>query len=93
MSTDWTYKPRDWNLVCDICGFKIKASQSRKRWDGFVVCEQDWEARHPMDFIKTPIDKISVPFSRPRPPDIFVSDGSNNNQTINGAPINSTEIN
>jgi hypothetical protein len=71
MSHELIYRQGDWNIICDVCGKKIKASSSRKRWDGFIVCESDWEARHPMDFIKTPTDKISVPFSRPRPPDVF----------------------
>lgn len=72
MAHEHNYRPGDWLVICDVCGFKLKASSSRKRWDGLVVCQADWEARHPMDFIKTPTDKISVPFTRPRPTDIFV---------------------
>lgn len=93
MSNELIYRPGDWNIICDVCGFKLKASKSRQRWDGLVVCQADWEARHPMDFIKTPTDKISVPFSRPRPPDVFVNDNTTKDRTINGATINSTEIN
>jgi len=72
MSHELIYRPGDWNIICDVCGQKVKASVSRKRWDGLIVCKDDWEVRHPMDFIKTPVDKISVPFSRPRPPDEFL---------------------
>lgn len=67
------YRPGDFNVICDVCGQNIKASVSRKRWDGLIVCPDDYELRHPMDFIKTPIDNISVPFSRPRPPDEFTN--------------------
>ncbi len=59
------YKHGDWNAVCDSCGFQFKASQLRKRWDGFMVCKDDWEARHPLDFIKTPRERISTPWARP----------------------------
>ena len=59
------YRPGDWNMICDVCGFKIKASESMHRWDGFRVCKKDWEPRHPLDFIKVPVEKQGVPFSRP----------------------------
>ena len=62
----------DWNLICDSCGKKIKASEAKHRWDGFIVCKEDFEPRHPQDFVRARQDKISVPFTRPRPPDIFV---------------------
>ena len=62
----------DWNLYCDVCAKKIKASESKHRWDGFIVCQDDWEMRHPQDFVKARQDKISVPFSRPREAVVFV---------------------
>lgn len=40
----------DMNAVCDVCGFKYKMSQLRERWDGYLVCSEDWEPRHPRDF-------------------------------------------
>lgn len=72
MSHGWDWKSGDWWILCDSCQKKIKASESRKRWDGLIVCADDWEYRHPQDFIKAQKDKISVPFSRPRPTDTFV---------------------
>lgn len=33
----------DWNAICDVCGQKYKASQLMKRWDGLMVCKEDWE--------------------------------------------------
>lgn len=44
----------DYNLICHVCGAKIKASQSRLRWDGVLVCPEDWEPRHPQE-MPTPI--------------------------------------
>lgn len=65
------YKSGEFNLICDVCGKKIKAGQAKHRWDGFVVCPVDFEMRHPQDFVKAKTDKITIPFSRPRPPDYF----------------------
>jgi len=73
VSRGWSYVPGDWLLLCDVCAKKIKASESKLRWDGFRVCAADFEQRHPQDFIKARGDKISVPFSRPQPPDQFVT--------------------
>jgi hypothetical protein len=59
------------NIICDICGKKIKINEARVRWDGFLVCHDDWETRHPQDFVRARQDKISVDMTRPRPPDVF----------------------
>lgn len=53
------------NVTCDVCSEKVKAHQTRQRWDGFQVCNKCFEERHPQDFIKVKIDKISVPVARP----------------------------
>ena len=67
------YKSGDWNVICDSCGVKFKASQLRKRWDGFMVCEADWEPRHPSDLLKIPPEGKPVPWTRPEATDVFVS--------------------
>jgi hypothetical protein len=36
--------------ICDVCGFKVRASQTRKRWDGMIVCRKDFEKRHEQDY-------------------------------------------
>lgn len=46
------YKPGDWLALCESCQFEKYASELRKRWDGFMVCEECWEPRHPLDFLK-----------------------------------------
>lgn len=63
----------DWNAICDVCGFRYKASQLRKRWDGLMVCTHDWEPRHPQDFIKPIKERIGVPWTRPNPEPVFVN--------------------
>jgi hypothetical protein len=60
----------DWNAICDVCGFKFKASQLRRRWDGFMVCSEDYEERHPQDLLRVRPDRQSVPWVRPEPEDV-----------------------
>lgn len=66
------YKSGEWNVICDCCGFKFKSGQLQKRWDGFMVCKDDWETRHPLDFIKAPNPQQALPWTRPQPDDVFV---------------------
>lgn len=64
----------DWNAKCDSCGRKFKASMLTPRWDGLIVCKDDWETRHPSDFLKVQMERISVPFVRPETaPEVFIN--------------------
>jgi len=60
------------NVICDRCGKKHKSADVREEWTGLIVCNKCWEPRHAQDFVQSKLDKISVPFSRPRPPDVFI---------------------
>jgi hypothetical protein len=54
-----------YNAICDSCGFKRKASDLRKRWDGVMVCADTcWEPRNILDFYKTRNDQHVLPFTR-----------------------------
>ena len=66
------YLSGEFNLTCDRCSKKIKAHQAKHEWTGFIVCGDCYETRHPQDFVRARQDKISVPFTRPRPVDVFV---------------------
>lgn len=66
------YKPGDWNAICDICGFRFKASQLRKNWKNEMVCADDYETRHPQEFIRVRPERISVPWARPEGEDVFL---------------------
>ena len=65
------FKSGSWNITCDRCSKKTKADEIKKEWTGFLVCPSDFEYRHSQDFVRARQDKISVPFTRPRPVDIF----------------------
>lgn len=58
-------EPGAWNALCDRCKFKFKNYELKKTWDGFYVCEECWEPRHPQDFVRGVEDNPSVPWSRP----------------------------
>lgn len=55
----------EYNVICDICRRKMKASQLRRRWDGYMVCKDDWETRHSLDFYRARNDTHVLPFTRP----------------------------
>jgi hypothetical protein len=62
-----------WNVLCPVCGFKRKSSEMKLRWDGLYVCPEDWEIRHPQDFLRISSDDTSVPFSYGNgEPDTFI---------------------
>ncbi len=76
----------EWNTICDVCGWKYKASDLRKRWDGFMVCEPDWEKRHDQDFLRAVEDDQSVPWTRAEGSDSFAAAGDINNATVLPVP-------
>lgn len=65
----------DSNAICDVCGFKYKQSQLRKRWDGAMTCDADWESRHPQDMIKARPERNNVKDARPEPTHRFLAVG------------------
>lgn len=71
MRTPW-FESGDWNAICDVCGFKFKASDLKLRWDGLRVCEIDWERRHPQELIRPLPDEPKLPWTRPEGTDVFV---------------------
>lgn len=68
-----TYKPGQWNALCDRCGFKFKSSELKKDWQGLMVCEKDFELRNPQDFIRVRPERVSVPWARSEGPDQFIN--------------------
>lgn len=91
MSNQNKYKHGEWNVICDVCGFKKKASEVKLRWDGLYVCKEDWETRHPQEFLRTPKDDQSVPWTRSEPSDTFVLPSCPNNGHIGKADIGTAD--
>lgn len=44
--------PGNWKVTCHVCGFWYPSGEIKKRWDGLLVCNKDWEVRHPQTLIK-----------------------------------------
>lgn len=66
------YVHGDSNALCDMCGFKFKSSKLRYNWKGQRVCQNDWEPRHPQDFVRGVKDDQRAPDPRPEPEDVFI---------------------
>lgn len=64
--------PGTWKVVCDVCGFQFHSGVIKKRWDGLMVCDKDYELDHPQKFIRVREDSQTVPFVRTEPDDVFV---------------------
>ena len=68
--TKW---PGNWKVACQVCGFWYPSSEIRRRWDGLLVCEKDWETRHPQSLIKVQGERHFPSFVNKEPsPDQFV---------------------
>ena len=59
-----SYRKGDWLSVCDCCGQTFYASEMKMRWDERFVCKEDWEPRHPLDYVRAKPDDMSVPIVR-----------------------------
>lgn len=66
------YVAGDFWRICDRCGFKKRASQTFRTWEGLYVCAEDYETRHPQDFVKGRRDNQNVPNPRPEPVDTII---------------------
>ena len=61
----------DWNVQCYQCGRKRKGSTMKKHWQGYWVCPEHWEPRHPQDFVRNVPDDMTPPWSQPQPEPVF----------------------
>lgn len=69
------YKPGDHWKICDLSGFKVRASDTVKLWNGLIV-KRDWaESRNPQDFARGVADNQRVPDPRPEQTDTFLAVG------------------
>jgi hypothetical protein len=65
MALDKIGKSFDYRAICDVCGFKKWSYELRQRWDGLMVCKEDWEPRNVLDFYRTRNDAHRLPWTRP----------------------------
>lgn len=67
----------NWNFICEVCGFKRKATDGVERWDGLMVCKPTikagcWETRHPQELIRPIADQQKLPWTRPEASDTYI---------------------
>lgn len=71
MRKPW-WEEGDYNALCDGCGFKFKASELRERYDGMMVCSEDWEPRHPSERSLSIRSPKTLPWTRPESTDVYL---------------------
>jgi hypothetical protein len=54
------YIPGSHWAICDFCTSQFRASDLKKTWDGWWVCDDDFEHRHPQDFLRVKEEHIYV---------------------------------
>jgi hypothetical protein len=65
------YKKGQHKFICDVCGFERYSEVKKKRWDGLIVCPEDYEVDHPQKYIRVSPDGLPVSDPRPEPADVF----------------------
>lgn len=66
------YRPGGFYRISDRDGSRRRASDTRKEWTGAIVGKDEFEDRHPQDFVRGKKDNQSVPDARPEAIDHFV---------------------
>lgn len=61
----------DYNVISERSGQKLKRSECRFTWDGFLVGKDEWEEKQPQIDLRGRDEQIAVADSRPRQPDKF----------------------
>ena len=59
------------NAICDSCGFKFKMSMLKPRWDGMLVCSEDWNPRPESDFRRIPRTEKAPQTTNPEPDVVY----------------------
>jgi hypothetical protein len=66
--------PGNWKVACHVCGFWYPSGEIKKRWDGLLVCEKDYETRHPQTLLKVRGEHAFPSFvSKDASPDEYVN--------------------
>lgn len=76
-NTENQYIPGDNWVICQMCGFRRRASECRMNYNGLLVCSDTcWEPRHEQEFYRAPREQITIRNPRPEPTDVFIEDRS-----------------
>ena len=53
-----------WNARCSMCGFKFKAEELTKNWQGMMRCRRCQETRHPQEYVRAVVDNQTPPWTQ-----------------------------
>lgn len=67
------YIPGDPWVICDRSGFKVRRSQTKKTWDGYLVWKKYWYPEHPQDHIRAVPDRQAVKGGRSEPDPVYLA--------------------
>lgn len=70
------YVPGGTWAICDVCGFRYRLTELRKRWDGVMACREDWDPK-PETMLPPriiPGEGRPVRNARPEPADTFITE-------------------
>jgi hypothetical protein len=94
VSNDKFFRGGDYYQIDDITGIKVRASRTRRQWDGRVTRPESFSPRQPQDLVMGVRDDQSVPVPRPRQKNRFVVVGTEVNAPAafgsNAISVNST---
>ena len=63
-------------VECQRTGFVIRNEDARKEWTGIIVAKEEWEPRHPQDFLRGVVDnQAAVGLVVPETSGTFISGG------------------
>ena len=67
------YRPGDYFVICDRCGFRRYASECRMEWNNSFTCPECWEEKHPQYKEPTGLhEKQSVKIHRPEKDPVYI---------------------
>ncbi len=61
-------------LICQVSGFRVPVEEGlHKRWDGLWVRREDFDQRHPLDFVRSVPERERRGSVAPEQPDRFIT--------------------
>jgi len=77
-------------MTDDVTGLKIRRSEALRRWDGAYTTRENWEPRHPQEFVRAKSERIVAEVVRPLLP--IATIGPLVTRAIAAAAIGATSI-
>jgi len=93
MGTELFFKMGSFYRISERTGFATRAENTKREWQGLFVEKRVFEPRQPQDFVRGVPDIQTVPYSRPRPADVFIKTSQNASFEVLGGSALGTSFN